>query len=47
MIGLTSTLAGLAHYPGFDEDDRRLVEVDNALRMFPRVAEMVGSPTHN
>jgi len=44
-IGVTSTLAGLAEHSAFDDDDRRLVELDNALRLFPRIADMAASPT--
>jgi predicted TIM-barrel fold metal-dependent hydrolase len=37
-IGVTSTLAGLRGYRGFDEPDRRAIDADTAARLFPRLA---------
>ena len=31
-------VAGLVAHPGYDEAERQLVERDNALRIFPRLA---------
>jgi predicted TIM-barrel fold metal-dependent hydrolase len=42
-IGVTVTLAGLDRHSGFDDADRRAIEGGNASRLFPRVAEPVGS----
>jgi hypothetical protein len=45
LAGVTSTLAGLERHRGFDDDDRRAIETDNARRLFPRVTEAVGLST--
>jgi hypothetical protein len=37
-IGVASTLHGLEHHAGFDDEDRRAVETDNPRRLFPRVS---------
>lgn len=37
-IGVTSAIAGLERYQGFDERDRQAVTSDNPGRLFPRLS---------
>lgn len=39
---IEKTVLGLGSYDGFDDRDRACIERDNALRLFPSVAERVG-----
>jgi 6-methylsalicylate decarboxylase len=37
-LGASLAIEGLARYAGFDRDDRRAIEADNAAALFPRLA---------
>jgi predicted TIM-barrel fold metal-dependent hydrolase len=44
-IGIATTVGGLAHYPGFDDAERRAIESRNAVRLLPSLADRLALPS--